>query len=57
MTCDFSLVDAANGTTLGAYSVKGESGSTGYSGGTSDAVKKTAEGIAKVIKSNYAHGK
>lgn len=56
MTCGLDLVDAAQGKTLGSYTVKGESGGSGYSGGTGDAIKKTAERIAEIIRSNYAHG-
>jgi hypothetical protein len=53
MTTDVLFIDAASGKTLGSYSITGESGGTGYSGGTSDAVKKTAEGIAQVVSEHY----
>ena len=53
MTTDVDFIDAASGKTLGSYSIKGKSGGTGVSGGTSDAVKKAAEGIAQVISENF----
>lgn len=53
MTTDVFFIDAMSGKELGSYTVTGQSGGTGYSGGTSDAVKKTAEGIAKIISENY----
>ncbi len=53
MTTDVFFIDAMRGKELGSYTITGQSGGTGYSGGTSDAVKKTAEGIAKIISENY----
>jgi hypothetical protein len=49
MTTDIFFIDAATGETLGAYSVTGESGGTGVSGGTNEAILKAAEGIAQII--------
>ena len=53
MTTDVVFVDAASGKELGSYSVTGQSGGTGVSGGTSDAVREAAEGVAKVISENF----
>lgn len=50
MTTDVSFIDAPSKKVLGTYSITGESGGTGYSGGTSDAVVKAAEGIADILK-------
>lgn len=49
MTTKVSFIDASSGADLGSYTIEGQSGGSGYSGGTSDAVKKTADGIAEVI--------
>lgn len=56
MTTDVIFLDAATGKAIGSFSVTGESGGTGLSGGTSDAVEKTAEGIAGLISKNYKGG-
>lgn len=53
MTTEVSFIDASSKKTLGTYSITGESGGTGMSGGTSDAVKKAAEGIAETLQKNY----
>jgi hypothetical protein len=53
MTTDVFFIDTMSGKELGSYTITGQSGGTGVSGGTSDAVKKTAEGIAKIISENY----
>jgi hypothetical protein len=49
MEADVTLVDAATGVELGFYSVKGESGGTGMSGDTRDAVRQTARGVALLL--------
>ncbi len=49
MNTGIFFVDAVTGETLGALSVTGESGGTGLSGGTSEAVLKAAERIAQII--------
>ena len=49
MTTEITLVDSPTGRTLGSYTVTGESGGTGLSGGTSDAVTKTAEAVAGLL--------
>ena len=54
MTMDIVFVDAASGKQLGAYAITGKSGGTGYSGGTSDAVRKAADGIADILAKNYS---
>lgn len=53
MTTDVLFIDAATGKELGLYTVTGKSGGTGLSGGTSDAVRETAECVASVIAENY----
>ena len=53
MTADVVFIDAETGRALGSYTVIGESGGSGYSGGTNDAVKKTAECIADLICRNH----
>lgn len=50
--CRVEFLDP-EGTVLGAYDVKGESGGSGLAGGTDDAVKKTAEGIANAVRDAY----
>jgi hypothetical protein len=53
---DILFIDAQTGEKLGSYIVTGQSGGVDWSGGTSDAVRETAEGIASVI-SEYIAGK
>ena len=53
MTTETKFIDAVTGDILGVYKIKGETGSTGSSGTTSQAVEKTADGIVKVIKEKY----
>ena len=53
MEINIQFVDASNDRVLGSYLAKGESGGTGISGGTSDAVAKTAEAIGNVIASHF----
>ena len=52
MTIDVLFSDAATGETLGAFSITGESGGTGLSGGTSEAITETAIAIRDLIKEN-----
>jgi hypothetical protein len=54
MTTEITFLQARTGKELGSYSVTGESGGSAFSGGTSDAVQKTAEGIADVISKSFA---
>jgi hypothetical protein len=49
MTTEITIVDSSTGKTLGSYTVTGESGGSGLSGGTSDAVTKTAEAVAALL--------
>jgi hypothetical protein len=49
LKADIVFVDAQSGEKLGSYMVTGQSGGVDWSGGTSDAVRETAEGIASVI--------
>lgn len=53
MTTDILFLDLASGKKLGSYLVTGESGGTGISGDTSDAVKKAAEGVTELISQNF----
>lgn len=53
MTTEISFIDAASRKTLGSYTVTGESGGMGVSGGTGEAVRETAKGIADVISKNF----
>ena len=53
MTMDVILSDAVTKESIGSYSITGQSGGTGVSGGTSDAVNKAAEGIADLLANNY----
>jgi len=53
MTIDVSFIDAKTGNSIGEFSIKGESGGTGVSGGTSEAIEMTADKIAEVISQNY----
>ncbi len=49
MTTEITIVDSSTGRTLGSYTVTGESGGTGLSGGTGDAVTKTAVAVAGLL--------
>lgn len=49
LTVQVRLVDAASGRELGTYTVVGQSGGLGVSGGTDDAVSKAAEQIAAIV--------
>lgn len=53
MTTEISFIDAASGKRLGSYTVTGESGGMGISGGTGEAVRETAKGIADVLSKNF----
>jgi hypothetical protein len=53
MITDVTFLDGGTGKKLGQYQIKGESGGSGMSGGTDDAVKKTADGIAAIICEAY----
>ena len=53
MTIDVSFIDAKTGNSIAEFNITGESGSTGYSGGTSEAIEMTAEKIAEVISENF----
>lgn len=54
LATDVEFVDAATGKSLGAYSIKEQTGSSGYAGTTSESVKKTAKSIAKLAASHFA---
>ena len=56
MSSVVSLMDGPSRRNLGQYRVTGESGGSGYSGGTGDAVNKTATSIADIISENYDRG-
>ena len=49
VTLDVKLIDAATGKVLGSHTVRGESGGTGFSGGTNDALDKAAEAMARLV--------
>ncbi|MEJ2637199.1 MAG: DUF4410 domain-containing protein [Calditrichia bacterium] len=53
ITVDVVFIDIATEEVLGSYTVTGKSGGSGLSGGTEDAIKKTAEAIVELISSNY----
>ena len=53
MTIDVIFEDAATGETLGSFSITGESGGTGLSGGTSQAIDETATAIRDLIREHY----
>ena len=53
MTVDITFSDSVTKESIGSYSITGQSGGTGVSGGTSDAVNKAAEGIADLLAKNY----
>jgi len=53
MIVDVTLSDAVTKESIGSYSITGQSGGTGVSGGTSDAIDKAAEGIADLLAKNY----
>ena len=48
-----TLTEKKNNTLIGSYSIEGESGGTGFSGGTDDALDKAAEQIAQLVLENY----
>jgi hypothetical protein len=49
LTTDVLFIDLVAKDTLGSFQVKGQSGGTGLSGGTGDAVKKCAQGLVDLI--------
>jgi len=48
------FIEGNTGTHLGSYQVVGESGCGEFSGGTGDAVEKTAEAIVGIVVENYS---
>jgi hypothetical protein len=49
MTAGVEFIDGKTGAVLGRYEVVGKSGNTEFSGGTGDAVEKTAEAIVAIM--------
>ncbi len=49
-----TIFDAETKESLGIYTVKGTSGSSGYSGDTSSAFDNAAKAIVKIIKENFS---
>lgn len=54
MTADVEFVDATSQRSLGAYTVKGQSGGMGYSGGTEEASGQLANAVAELIARHRA---
>ena len=54
LVTDVEFVDAATGQSLGSYSFKEETGSSGMAGTTTDSVRKTAKAIAKFLADHFA---
>ncbi len=50
LTADVRITRSADGQQLGLYTVTGESGGSGLSGGTDDAINKTAIAIASLLR-------
>ncbi|UCC38605.1 MAG: hypothetical protein JSV96_12320 [Candidatus Aminicenantes bacterium] len=50
---DITFIDAAAQETIGSYTVTGKSGGSDFSGGTGEAIRKTAEAIVEIIQENY----
>jgi hypothetical protein len=50
---DITFIDAAAQETIGSYTVTGKSGNSDYSGGTGEAIRKTAEAVVEIIQENY----
>jgi len=57
MTTEISFVHARTGKVLGTYMVTGESGGSGFSGGTSDAVQKAATAAGDLVAQNFTKAK
>ena len=53
MKADITFIDAATQETIGSYTITGESGGSGMSGGTGDAIRKTSQAIVEIIQKNY----
>jgi hypothetical protein len=53
MQTDIEFIDAETQESIGSYTITGESGGLGTSGGTGDAIKQTADAIVEIIKNNY----
>ena len=47
-----SLIEASTARVIGTYDVEGNSGSSGFSGGTNSAVNKAVDEIIKIVKEN-----
>lgn len=54
MTTAVEFVDGTTGTPLGSYEIVGQSGNGDFAGGTSDAIRKTAEAIVEIIEECYS---
>lgn len=54
MQVDVDFSEQASGRPLGSFTVKGETGSTGYSGGTPEALTRAAEQVAKLTAVHFA---
>jgi hypothetical protein len=53
MTVELTFIDSATGNIIGNYEITGKSGGSGVSGGTKDAVEKTAESVVELMTQNY----
>jgi len=47
-----SLVEASTARVIGTYDIEGNSGSSGFSGGTNSAINKAVDEIVKIVKEN-----
>lgn len=53
MTNKLLFIDAGTNEKLGEYTVTGSSGSSGFAGGTNEAIDKTVEAIVEIISNNF----
>jgi len=49
---DITFIDAAEQETIGSYTITGKSGNSDFSGGTGEAIRKTAEAVVEIIQEN-----
>jgi hypothetical protein len=54
LVADVKILDGRTGNEIGVYTVTGQSGSSGYSGGTEDAAEKAAVAIADLVAKQKA---
>lgn len=54
LTSEVEFSEASTGRHLGTYQITGESGGSGLSGGTGDAVRQTAAAVVEILRDAYS---